>query len=109
MQVISRIKTNRKLTTLDRNDKNLSQAKIVVAKAQNKMTQIQTDKAVKWTFSICTVLCLGRMMTEQQVRLPKGLFFHQMTIIWSIKLKDKRFYLLFPAWKQLRDYYYTAP
>lgn len=43
------------------------------------------------------MLCLGRIMTEQQVRLPKGLFFHQMTIIWSIKLKDKRFYLLFPT------------
>lgn len=35
MQVISRIKTNRKLTTLDRNDKNLSQTKTVVANAQN--------------------------------------------------------------------------
>lgn len=54
MQVITRIKTNRKLTTLDRKDNNLSQAKIVVAKAHKKMTQTQTKQSNEhFSFALC--------------------------------------------------------
>lgn len=38
-------------------------------------------------------------------RLPKALFFDQMTTIWSIKPTDKMSYLLFPECKQLGDNY----
>lgn len=54
VQVITRIKTNRKLTTLDRKDNNLSQAKIVVAKAHKKMTQTQTKQSNEhFSFALC--------------------------------------------------------